>query len=305
MASRVAYQNGQWAPTEETALALDDWGHVQGATLVERLRTVNGRPLDLSEHLDRLRSSAATLAIRWPAVLDSSLVDDCIERNRAAHAHGPFGQCDFGVVILLTPGRASSGPAGHTPTVIVHTVDMHWQALAHWYVHGQCLLTASNRNVPTECWSTHLKTRSRLHYFLADQQAARSGIAYAGAAMLSLDGHVTESSIANILVVDKHGIISPPIDSVLHGLSLRRTLRLAHQLGIDVRFMTISVQAARSAEAILMTGSSGCLWPASQLDDVHFTDPTDHPIYKALRDAWVTDIGLDFTAQAIETAAQT
>ena len=300
MSNRVAYCNGEWTAIEQTALALDDWGHVQGATLVERMRTVNGRPLDIEGHLTRLRKSAAVLGIHWPVILDTTLVEECISRNRAAHSSGRSTERDFGVVILVTPGRASAGPAGHFPTVIIHTADMHWQALAHWYQHGQALLTAHNRNVPSQCWSTHLKTRSRLHYFLADQQAAASGIPHAGAAMLSIDGSLTESSVANILIVGDRGLVSPPIDSVLHGLSLQRTLRLADDLGIETCFAPISIQAARTAKAILMTGSSGCLWPAACLDDISFEMPTENDVFVALRDAWISDIGLDFIDQAID-----
>lgn len=297
MEQRVAFHNGVWGPLEDANLALDDWGFVQGATLVERLRTVKGMPLDADGHLERLQNSARLLGIQWPAALDHRLIEQCIERNRAAHS-GP----DLAVVMLLTPGRASHGPAGQQPTLIVHTTDLHWSALANWYRHGQALVTASNRNVPAACWSTHLKTRSRLHYFLADQQAAASGIAHAGAAMLSVDGHLTESSVANLLVVDKTGLVSPPIDSVLHGLSLRRTLRLAERVRIPVRFAHISREAAHAARGIILTGSSGCLWPASQLDEMRFRDPLHEATYALLRDAWIEDIGLDYISQAIQAA---
>ena len=302
MERRVAYHNGRWAPLDETSMALDDWGLLQGATLVERMRTVAGRPLDAAEHLDRLRSSAKVLGIHWPESLNDSLVEQCVARNESAHRGVDGRSRDFGVVVLLTPGRAGAAPAGHQPTVMAHTADLHWSALAHWYQHGQALVTASNRNVPGACWSPHLKTRSRMHYFLADQQAAASGRAHAGAAMLSLEGHLTESSVANILVVDHHGLISPPIDSVLHGLSLRRTLRLAHRLNIPVRFEPIAISVARSAQAIIMTGSSGCLWPASHLDEIEFSSPSSHDLFTTLRDAWIEDIQLDFPAQAIEEA---
>ncbi len=53
--------------------------------------------------------------------------------------------------------------------------------------------------------------------------------------MLSVDGYVTESSMANVLLISGEQLICPPIESVLHGQSLRRTIRLAQNLGITVR----------------------------------------------------------------------
>jgi len=296
---RIAFHNGAWLPSEQVGLALDDWGCLQGATLVERLRTVGGHLLDAPEHLKRLQASAQVLGIQWPASLIEPTLEECVARNRQFHA-AP----DLGLVVLLTPGRTSHGPAGHHPTVIMHTVDLQWHALADWYSNGQALVTATNRNVPNLCWSSHLKTRSRLHYFLADRQAHQVSSPHGGAVMLSTEGHVTESSVANLLVIDAQGLVAPPLDSVLHGLSLQRTLRLAAQLEIPYRFQPIELADAHRAQGLLLTGSSGCLWPAKSLDEVMFDSPTQHTLYQALRTAWITDVGLDYTAQAREVAAQ-
>ena len=297
-ASRQLNQIGchRWRPTADVSLALDDLGSLQGATLVERLRTVASQSLDGEEHLDRLRQNAKELAIEWPCYLTSDLIGECIRRNLPIHQTN-----DFAIVILLTPGHSRALPIGSTPTVIMHTADLNWAQLAHWYQHGQPLVLATNRNVPGSCWSPHMKTRSRMHYFLADQQAAASQLPFAGAIMLSLDGHITESSVANVLLIDGEQLVSPPIDSVLHGLSLRRTIRLAEQLGIPVRYENISIAAAERATGMLLTGSSGCLWPASQLGSVHYPNCTENSIYQRLRQAWIEDIGLDYTAQALAT----
>ncbi len=285
----------RWRPSADVSLSLEDWGSLQGATLVERLRTINGEPLDVDEHLDRLRDSAGELRIQWPSYLKAELVRQCATRNAAVHA-AP----DFGIVILLTPGLIRRQPIGSAPTVIIHTVDLNWTQLAHWYQHGQPLVVSPNRNVPVECWSPHMKTRSRMHYFLADQHALASQMPHAGAIMLSLDGMVTESSVANLLLIDGDHLVSPPIDSVLHGLSLRRTLRLAERCGIPVRYEPIALAAAEKADGLLLTGSSACLWPASQLGQAHYANPITNPIYQRLHAAWVAELGLDYASQAIE-----
>lgn len=297
MTERVALANGKWQSLDNVSLALDDWGFVQGATLVERLRTVKGHPLDAQDHLVRLRSSAQLLGIRWPSELCEASIIECVARNRAAHEFE-----DFSVVVLLTPGRSGSQPVGEKPTSIVHTTDLNWIALKHWYTFGQPLVTAVNRNVPGQCWSPGIKTRSRLHYFLADHQANMSGLPHAGAAMLSIEGYLTETSVANILLVDGRGLVSPPIDSVLHGLSLQRTVRLAAMCGLSARFESITLDHVKQAQEILITGSSGCLWPASQLDDKVFSSPTNGPVFAQVRDAWIQEIGIDYVAQAMSNA---
>ncbi len=166
--------NHRWRPSADVSLSLEDVGSLQGATLVERLRTIAGQPLDVEEHLARLRHSAEELAIHWPRYLTADLVHKCAQQNRPVHS-AP----DFGIVVLLTPGSVRSQPLGSAPTVIIHTLDLQWMQLAHWYQHGQPLIFASNCNVPVKCWSPHMKTRSRMHYFLADRQASISGLPHA------------------------------------------------------------------------------------------------------------------------------
>lgn len=287
--------NHRWRPSADVSLSLEDVGSLQGATLVERLRTIAGQPLDVDDHLSRLMRSAEELSIQWPRYLTADLVRQCANQNRPVHS-AP----DFGIVILLTPGLVRRKPLGSAPTVIIHSVDLHWPQFAHWYQYGQPLVIAANCNVPDKCWSPHIKTRSRMHYFLADRQASTSGLPHAGAVMLSVDGFVTESSVANLMLISGGQLVSPPIESVLHGLSLRRTIRLAEKCGIAVRFEPITLQAAQQGDGILLTGSSGCLWPASQLGDAVYANPTANPIYQQLHRAWVDELGLDYACQAIE-----
>lgn len=296
-AERLAYSNDRWLPADSVGLGLDDWGNLQGAVLVERLRTVCGKPLDIAGHLERLKRGADVLGIRFPNTLNSALVHECVERNRHAHAFE-----DFSVVILLTPGKTADRPPGSKPTVILHTLDLHWRALSMWYSQGQSLITADNRNVPGNCWPPGIKSRSRLHYYLADRQAAASEFDHAGAVMLDQAGDVTESSTANLLIVESGRLISPPIDSVLQGLSLARTLRLASQLGIDVAFETICPSRVEQANEVLLTGSSGCIWPAARFNNKVFDRAWAGPVYCRLCEAWKSDIGIDYTAQAARCA---
>lgn len=301
MAEKKAFCNDAWVPEGQASLALDDWGLLQGAILVERFRTCNLKPLDLAEHLERLRSFYSTVGIAEPKHWQlEETVDQCIDQHANYYA-----QQDFSVVILVTPGRKSLGKRGERPSLIVHTAELDWPVMHDWYENGQPLIVSQHRNVPAECWSPHLKTRARMQYYLADRQAMASPLKNAGAVLLSLDNKVTETSVANIIIVDgRQRLICPPKESVLHGISLRRTLRLAAQAGFAIDYQPISIETAGLANEILLTGSSGCLWPASRLGDISFQNPTSRPAYTTLRDLWRQDIGLDYVRQAANQATR-
>ena len=287
---RVAFTSWQgWVNHADAALAIDDWAVLQGASIVERLRTCGGVLLDFEQHFSRLESGCAAIGIgglRQDEICE--LAQQCVEQNSAA-----FAGEDFSIAIVVTPGRAN---AGEGPTLLVHSSPIEWAKLRHWYQHGQTLEISKHRNVPKECWSPHLKTRSRLQYFLSDQSVTET---FGGSVLLTLRGTLTETSVANILLVEKGKLVAPPESDTLLGISLARTIRLATDAGIEVLFEDISPERAKNAAAIVLTGSLGCLWGCSQFEGIAVNQNSDGAsMVQQLQALWASDIGLDFVAQA-------
>src|SRR5690606_15089688 len=106
------------------------------------------------------------------------------------------------------------------PTVCLHTRRLPY---AHWadkYEVGEALATTPVLQAPGECWPPALKCRSRMHYYLADREAAAR---FPGARALMLDagGFATEASTANVLVYRAGvGLLTPPRAKILPGISL-------------------------------------------------------------------------------------
>src|SRR5690606_32543709 len=98
-----------------------------------------------------------------------------------------------------------------------------WELWAEKLQVGQHLVTPSIRHVPPQCYDPKMKYRSRMHYFLADQEA-RLVDPHAAALLLDLDGNVTETSGSNFLMVERGQIISPTLRNTLPGIS-RATIR--------------------------------------------------------------------------------
>ena len=295
----IAWKNGQWLPLAEVQLALDDWGVLQGATIVDRLRTIDGLPLDVSLHVDRLMCNCQSIGIDSPELKQlGDIIVEC-----ALHNQSRLADKDFSIVVLVTPGLISTA---NSPTMIVYVQPLNWPAIEFWHQHGQPLVIAENRNVPPACWSPQLKTRSRLQYYLADQHAIQKYGPYAGAVLLGTDGYVTETSAANIVVIDQSGhLLCPPADNILGGISLIRTLRLAQATGIKVIRQPISLAEIQEASEAILTGTSACIWPASQVGSVILSNPTERPVYRELLAKWKKDVEFDFQIRSSDTPSRT
>ncbi|MEZ6135599.1 MAG: aminotransferase class IV [Pirellulaceae bacterium] len=292
MKNSLAYSNGCWLPTADVHLSMDDIGLLQGVVVVDRLRTLDHRVLDAQPHVDRFLRSCHAIGITPPPAGELlAIIQRCLSENRGKH----FTR-DFSLVVLATPGRVG---APRPLTLIVHPLEIRWPQLHAWYTVGQALTTATSRSVPAACWSPSIKTRNRLNYFLADRQTqATTGDGNAAAVLQTLEGNLTETSAANLLLVEGQRIISPHAEDILWGVSLQRTLRLAAETGLEVVQANVPPNRAKAADAIILCGTTGCLWSASRFDTTEFVSPSHHPVFRQLLDAWIADVGFDFVHQA-------
>lgn len=308
--SRVAWSVDGWCTERDLSLGLDDWGVLQGAVAVDRLRTVGGRVLDLPLHLERFRRSCQALQIELPTRIDfAATLETLVERNLSS-----FQGQDLAVVMLATPGRNSDQES--RATCMMHTAELPWARLAQWYAHGQRLEISEHRNVPAVCWAPAIKTRARLQYFLADQELTRathssehgvateSGGAHPGAMLLDTDGYLTETSVANFVIVEGDRVVSPVEAKILPGISLQRTLRLAAELKMEIKFEDIDLERACRCDELLLCGTSGCLWAANRIAERRFENCTEGRVFSMLSQAWQRELQFDYVRQAVHGGGQ-
>ena len=121
---------------------------------------------------------------------------------------------------------------------------------------------------------------------------------HAGAVLLDTDGYVTETSAANVIVVDRAGnVCCSPAERILGGISLLRTLRLAEASGLRVVRQAISLEMTESAREVILTGTSACIWSASKFGEVALSKPTERPVFRELSARWIADVGYDFRSR--------
>jgi branched-subunit amino acid aminotransferase/4-amino-4-deoxychorismate lyase len=158
------------------------------------------------------------------------------------------------------------------------------------------------RQIPPNCLPPELKCRSRMHFYLADRRAAARR-PDARAILLDDDGYVAEATTANVLVYRaSEGLVSPPREHILFGVSLGVVQGLAETL--DVPFITrrLSVEEFCSGDEAMLTSTSVCLLPIVECDDQPIGHGKPGPIYKRLLDAWSDLVGVDIAAQATQCA---
>jgi branched-chain amino acid aminotransferase len=321
MEEPLVYFNGQMVPASQARLAIYDAGLVLGATVAEQTRTFRHRPWRLAEHLDRLIRSLAYVGLDVGLSKEEliAISRELIDHNaRLVHADDDLGLIQFVTAgeyptyagkwaptrsadPSLSPDGLKPGRRGTPPTVCMHTFPLPFELWAKKMQTGVHLVTPSIRHLPPECCDPGIKHRSRMHYYLADQEARRTDLD-AAALLLDLDGHVTETSTANFLIVEHGAIVSPPASRILPGFSRAMVVELAATLGITFVERDFDPATALRADEALLTSTPYCLMSVTRLNGRAIGDGRPGPIFRRLLAAWNKVVGLDVARQIEEGA---
>jgi branched-subunit amino acid aminotransferase/4-amino-4-deoxychorismate lyase len=295
----VAYHNGRWIEPAQLQIGVDDLGFLLGATIVERLRTFHGAPFRVDEHMRRLRRSLE-IADWNAAPLVEEVGAAIVEFSRRNQNLLPADD-DWSVIAWITPGLSADAAR---PNVAVHGLPLPFAGWAHQFEAGVELCLADVRQIPASSLPPELKCRSRMHYYLADQQARRRR---PGSRALLLDqrGFVGEASTANVVAYyADRGLATPRLDGVLPGISQQFLFELAESEGIARSEADMTPEEFSAADEILLCSTSICVQPVTRIDDRVIGAGGPGPVYRRLLARWSEAVGVDVAAQARKYAGR-
>ncbi|QDT56540.1 Branched-chain-amino-acid aminotransferase [Caulifigura coniformis] len=296
----LAYLNGEFVPLRAARLPVWDFGVVQAVTVTEALRTFGHTPFRLDDHLERLAFSLRSIDVTPRESLDQirHLVIELTKFNAAAMDD----RADLVINLFVTAGESEAFSAGMAvnpgrPTVCITTRPLETRAAALHYREGLSLAIPAVRQIPASIIDPRIKYRSRLHWFLADHEVRRSR-PEAEALLLDLDGFVTETARGNIFALFGETLTTPSELTTLGGISQRVVFELCPSLGLRVERRNITPSQLAQADEVLLSSTSACLVPVTQVDGVPIGSGRPGMRWRQLIAAWSTQVGVDIVSQA-------
>lgn len=299
----VAWLDGRFLPRNAFAVPAGDAGFVLGATVTEQLRTFHGRLFLPHPHAERLYNSLRLVGLTpRESIADLLETADRVARHNHAVLAAPSpGEppADLGLVIFVTAGDLAAQHGGRSgpPRSGIHSFPLAFGLWAGAYESGVPLRSVTVQQVPENCWPLAAKVRSRLHYFLADREAAAREPG-ARAVLAHADGRISETSTANLAVVREGEIITPPAADALPGVSLAFARTLAERLGIPWREASLRQSDLATADEIMLTSTPNCILPATRFEGRSVGAGVPGPVFRRLLTAWSEAAGIDIAAQA-------
>ncbi len=206
----LAFLNGALVPAASLVISPADAGFVTGATVTDYSRTYGGRLFRWPLHLDRLRRHTAALGLALPYP-DDVLTQAAETVVRANHSAG-----ELALLTFVTPGPLGrlTGGADGPPTVGMHTAPLD----ANRFPAGATLEHVGDQPA---AW-IGVKHRSRLHWWLAGQDASPGAVA-----VLTGPAGVADTAIGAVLAVAGDTVLSPPPGTALESVTATAVREIA------------------------------------------------------------------------------
>ncbi|MFH0919615.1 MAG: aminotransferase class IV [Fibrobacterota bacterium] len=239
------WHDGVWTPAESAWVPFLDNGFLFGEGVFESLRTYNGTPFLLDEHLDRLFSGLGLLNAAAPRTRTEMKSDI---NNAMAH----WSQMEARIK-LITTARGFY--------VLLEPLTLRPAAL---YEHGARLITSKIVRNERNCISS-IKSLSFLDCLLVrrEAQAAQADEAL----MFNTQAFVAEGASSNLFIVSDGTLRTPSLDQgILPGITRAFVLKLAAEAGIPCREQRVTRKELLAADEAFITGSIAEIVPVASLD---------------------------------------
>jgi branched-chain amino acid aminotransferase len=281
----ICYFEGDFVPMREAKVSIMTHAFMYGTATFEGIRAYwnedEGRlyGLKIREHVERIRQSCRILLMNDVPSVDEliGLVVETVRRN------------GFREDAYIRPSFYKS-----TRAIGVRLHDLEHELYIVALPFGNYIDTAHGVRVMTSSWRRNadeaLPARGKIvggYVNMAFQKSEAELNGYDEAVVLTGDGHVNESSAANIFVVRDGVALTPPVsDDLLEGVTRKALMELMGNEGIPVEVRSIDRSELYVADEVFVCGTGVQVSPVIEVDHRPVGSGGIGPIARMVRDRY-------------------
>ena len=254
------YVDGAFYPKSQAKVSVFDHGLLYGDGVFEGIRAYNGSVFKLKEHIDRLYRSAHMIMLEIP-MSKEQMIQAVLETLRKNN------QKDSYIRLVVTRGVGDLGLnpkkcAKPTIIVITDTIALHKGEAKE---KGVTAMISWVKRDPVDATSHEIKSLNYLNSILAKIEANIGGVDEA--ICLDKNGFVCEGVAENIFIVRNGRLFTPPsYTGALPGITAEEIVKLARELGYDVKDKNITPYELFNAEEVFFTGTAAEIVPVREIN---------------------------------------
>ena len=264
---KIYFVDGKFVSSDQAVIPVDDLAILRGYGVCDIIRTFNGKPYFLKDHIHRLENSAKEigLILPWQTSEITDIVIETLNRNQFKD--------EVNIRIVITAGSSPDFfyPQGN-PRMIVMITDLK-KLPEFWYEKGVKVIT-----YPLERSLPKAKVISYIPAAIALKKAKEKGAVeaiYINRKMEALEG-----TTSNLFAFFDNTLVTPK-DEVLKGITRQTILDIAHPIYITAE-RPIALDRLLDADEIFISGTNKGIVPVIQIDDTEIGAGTPGPKTKKM-----------------------
>lgn len=275
--NRWVIYDGNLIRANQSVVPVESRGLMYGDGCFETLRVYKGAHFKLESHLDRLRAGAEFLGLKVPAGLEPSPIKKKLEK--LLHKNRLKEEDSIVRVQLWREG----GRGYHVQDID----ESHYSILAlplPDMVSSVSLASVDLRRIPEKSLPSRFKLSNNINYITAARQAAEKGAD--DALMQTVDGYLSETTIANIFWISGSTVFTPSREcDLLPGITRSIIIQLVEEHSeLEILEGKYSLKDIYEADAVWICNSVREVMAVSQIDDVAYNP--DHHIVDQLKESF-------------------
>jgi branched-subunit amino acid aminotransferase/4-amino-4-deoxychorismate lyase len=233
-----------------------------GHGVYESIRTYDGVPFGLDEHLERLAAGAAALVIPCPTADLAREVEEAVRLRAAAG--------ETRIRVFVTAGGTRVVIADDLPDRRLEREEGLAAVILPW---------PRDPAGPTAGVKASSTAASRVGQRYAVEHGAATGI------WVTPAGKVSEALAANVFAVIDGVVVTPPLsDGALAGVTRSKILRFAADEGVECAERSLTVAGLAAAPEAFVSATSEPVVPLVLLDGSPIGDGTPGPVTARLQE---------------------
>lgn len=231
-----------------------------GKSLYEVIRIIDGKPLFLQKHLNRLESSSKLTN------LDIWISKDEVKEKI----------CELIKINEITIGNVKIVfKFDETNVFLAYLVKHHYPKEKDYEIGVKTILYHGERENPN-AKIINLNFREAVDKEIKEKNAYE-------AILVNKKGHITEGSKSNIFMLKENKMITAPLIDVLPGVTRGVIIELCNKIGLQVSDKNVDYRDVKDLDGMFISGTSPKILPISKVDNIEFNSANNKAILEIMK----------------------
>jgi len=276
--------NGAVIPNKGATIAAGNRSYLYGDGLFESIRILNGKPINMVNHFNRMVEGAKAIKMRFPSFFTVEFFEDKVKELIALSNIKEGGKC------RISLDRALGGTYIPETNEISYFIEVYPYESNYFELNSKGYEVDIYREIKKQKnFLSNFKTKNGLLYVMTAIAAREKGLD--DYLLINEKDAVIESSNSNLFVVSNGVLYTPSLeDGCLAGTMRMQVINLAIAHGIKVYECAILPQNLLAADEIFLTNAiRGIVWVGGYRTKRYF-NTLGRKIQSFLNDYWESQL---------------